>query len=237
MLRRYAGLTVVLATSLSLAGAADPPKLSPQDTAKAKKALQEVQDFMGVWNLEGTQKVGARTEAWKEKVDWSWNFKSPQPALKVAFADGKGKYFGKGDLTYLVAKKKYQLVLVGADKAEQVYEGDALRTGGLKLERKDAKTGDVDRITMNTLADGVRFQMKVEKQEGGKGLFATAYQMNGNKDGESIAGGTKKPECVVTGGAATIAVSFKGQTYYVCCSGCRDAFNENPEKFVKMLKK
>jgi len=22
-------------------------------------------------------------------------------------------------------------------------------------------------------------------------------------------------------------------TYYVCCSGCRDAFNENPEKYIK----
>ena len=24
-----------------------------------------------------------------------------------------------------------------------------------------------------------------------------------------------------------------GQTYYVCCTGCRDAFNENPEKIMK----
>ena len=30
---------------------------------------------------------------------------------------------------------------------------------------------------------------------------------------------------------------YKGKTYYVCCSGCRDAFNENPEKFLKALKK
>ena len=69
------------------------------------------------------------------------------------------------------------------------------------------------------------------------GLFATAFQMNGNKDGESLAGGSKKPECIVTGGAATIAVAYQGKTYFVCCSGCKDAFNENPEKFVKAAKK
>jgi YHS domain-containing protein len=23
-----------------------------------------------------------------------------------------------------------------------------------------------------------------------------------------------------------------GVTYYVCCSGCRDAFNENPAKII-----
>jgi YHS domain-containing protein len=27
-------------------------------------------------------------------------------------------------------------------------------------------------------------------------------------------------------------VSFQGVTYYVCCSGCLDAFNENPAKIV-----
>ena len=30
-----------------------------------------------------------------------------------------------------------------------------------------------------------------------------------------------------------MAVTYKGETFYVCCSGCRDAFNENPEKFIK----
>jgi YHS domain-containing protein len=28
-------------------------------------------------------------------------------------------------------------------------------------------------------------------------------------------------------------VSYNGKDYYVCCSGCRDAFKENPEKYIK----
>ena len=79
---------------------------------------------------------------------------------------------------------------------------------------------------------GVRMQLKYDKQEGGKGLFLAAAKMEGNRNGESLAGGAKKPECVVTGGAASIAVSYMGKQYFVCCSGCRDAFNENPAKFV-----
>ena len=31
----------------------------------------------------------------------------------------------------------------------------------------------------------------------------------------------------------TIAVSYNGKTYYVCCSGCRDEFKASPEKYVK----
>ena len=60
--------------------------------------------------------------------------------------------------------------------------------------------------------------------------------MTGNKDGESIAGGTKKPECIVSGGAASIAVQYGGKTYYVCCSGCRDEFLASPEKYVNKKK-
>ncbi len=33
----------------------------------------------------------------------------------------------------------------------------------------------------------------------------------------------------MTGGAGTIRVSYKGKSYYVCCTGCRDAFNDDPE--------
>ena len=49
----------------------------------------------------------------------------------------------------------------------------------------------------------------------------------------NASGEEKKLVCVVTGGLGKIAVAYKGQTYYVCCSGCKDAFEENPEKILK----
>jgi len=51
--------------------------------------------------------------------------------------------------------------------------------------------------------------------------------------GESIAGGTKKPECIVTGGAASISVTINGKEYKVCCSGCADELRTNPDKYIK----
>ncbi|MFO0826025.1 MAG: hypothetical protein U0792_23380 [Gemmataceae bacterium] len=206
-------------------------KLSPADITKVKKALGEVQDFIGQWNLEGVQKDGAKTIAWKEKVSWGWNFKG-DPSLTVSFEEGKGKYFSGGSLRYDVATKKYILALNATDKTEQVFEGKVVPTGGLKMERKDPKTGDVFRVTLSTLADGDKFQVKFEKQEGGKGLFNNMYAMNGLKEGAGGVG-VKKPECIVSGGAANIAVNFNGKTYYVCCTGCRDEFNANPKKYAK----
>lgn len=231
MFRRAFGLALAAGLAVALGGSAQPPKLSPEQ-AKAKRELEKLGEFLGVWNLEGSVKAAGKETTWKEKVDWSWKFKTTEPTLKVTFGDaGKGKFFSVGELTYDGTAKKYKLALTAADKSEQVFLGE-VKIGVLKLERKDAKTGDVHRISMNTLADGVRLQLKVERQEGGKGLFQSAFNMLGNKDGESLAGAAKKAECIVTGGAASIAVSFQGKTYYVCCSGCRDAFNEDPAKII-----
>ncbi len=238
MLIRTTFLTALAAGLLTLTttSTAAPPekKLSPADTAQAKKALREVQDFIGLWKLEGTQKVGRRTEAWKEDVSWSWTFKDGNSWITVTFAEGKGKFYKEGELRYDPAKKKYILKLSPAAKgaAEQVFEGTYTR-GALRLTRKDAKSGDAYRLTMNTLAEGIRFSFKLEKQDGGRGLFSNVYALNGNKDGESLAGTSKKPECIVSGGSASIAVQYAGKTYYVCCSGCRDEFNANPKKYVK----
>jgi YHS domain-containing protein len=229
MFRRAFGLAVAAALAVTLGGSAQPPKLTPEQT-KAKNELKKLEEFLGIWNLEGSVKAGGKETIWKEQVDWSWKFRSVEPVIKLVFGEGKGKYFAGGELTYDVAAKKYKLALVATDKTTSVYTGD-LKVGVLKVERKDDK-GDVHRLAMNTLADGIRMQVRVEKQEGGKGLFQTAFKMEGNRSGESLAGGGKKAECIVTGGAASISVSFGGKQYFVCCSGCRDAFNETPQKFI-----
>jgi YHS domain-containing protein len=77
----------------------------------------------------------------------------------------------------------------------------------------------------------------IEFQKGGRGLADTICKLSGGKEGESFAGGKKKNECVVTGGAATIPVSYMGKTYFVCCSGCKEAFEENPKKIIEEYEK
>jgi len=91
----------------------------------------------------------------------------------------------------------------------------------------------VHKLKFGTAAEGIRLNISYDVQTGGKGLATTIYKSNGSKDGESIASAKKKNECIVTGGAATTAVTHAGKTYYVCCSGCLEAFKEDPEKFIK----
>jgi hypothetical protein len=89
---------------------------------------------------------------------------------------------------------------------------------------------------MNVAGDGVIFNLYYARKAGGTTLWKKEYKVRATKEGESLAARQKKVECVVSGGAGTIPVSYKGETFYVCCSGCRDAFNENPEKYIAEFK-
>jgi YHS domain-containing protein len=203
---------------------------TPEEVTAIKRALQELQGFVGEWHLEATRKVGGKVEAWKETVLWGWQFPPSGPCLKVEFSQGKGKFFTHGHVTYDVAAKQYRLVLYTSEKKELDLRGQVIR-GTLKVESKDS-TGDVHRVTMTTLAEGIRFQVRYDRQEGGRGLFLNVLGFQGNRAGESFAARKKAPECIVSGGAATIPVTYQGKQYFVCCTGCRDEFYANPEKYI-----
>jgi hypothetical protein len=206
-------------------------KISPEDQAKTKKALQDLSEFIGQWNGTCEAKVSGKNTIWKEKIGWSWKFNKEGDSW-IAFEVEDAKYYNKGEIRYLLADKKYQFKAKTKDgKDEEVFVG-VINKQRLVLERKDEKTNDVHKITMNTAAEGVRFIFAYEVQTGGKGLASMVYKVAANKEGESLAGGGKKNECIVTGGLGTMTVNFNGKTYYVCCTGCRDEFNENPQKYI-----
>ena len=94
---------------------------------------------------------------------------------------------------------------------------------------------ETQRIVLTLLhANRILYRYEVKPQ--GKALFARVFQVGATKEGTSFAAGDGRPECVVSGGLGTITVVYQGQTYYVCCSGCRDEFRENPEKYIKEFK-
>jgi YHS domain-containing protein len=78
--------------------------------------------------------------------------------------------------------------------------------------------------------------MDFDHQEPGAPQFKNATAIGLTKEGESFAAGGSAadlPKCIITGGTASMTVMYQGKTYAICCSGCRDEFNDNPEKYVK----
>jgi YHS domain-containing protein len=217
---------VVCGTLLALL--ALPVSRAADDENPAKEALQALNEYVGSWKGSGANT--SKSDLWNEKFAWGWKFKGDDAWLAVEFKDSKD--FDKGDLRYDVDKKKYQLKVATKKGDSRTYEGE-LKKGFLTLDWADPKTGETQRLKMNIAGGGIRFVYTLERRAKGSTIFTKLYQVDFGKEGESLAGGGKERECVVTGGKGTIEVSFKGKTYYVCCSGCRDAFNENPEKILK----
>lgn len=206
------------------------------DAEKRIEALQPLNAFVGVWNGVGgpdKPKPDAKDPVWKETIDWSWRFKGDDAWLSFSVRDGK--HIESGQVRYRPATKDYGLSLVTARKQTEEYVGRHEK-GYLIFERTDKTTGEVQQLTMNSAGDGVRFVYRYAVKSPGRSTFTKMYQVAASKAGESLGAGGKKNECPVTGGLGTIAVTYKGETYWVCCTGCRDAFNEEPEKYVKAAK-
>jgi hypothetical protein len=219
------GLTLAVLLIASSARAQD-----ADDAKKAREGLQELNEYIGMWNGAGFLEKD-RLKLWKEKADWSWRFKGKEAWLSLKLE--KGKHFKGGDLRYLPDKEVYQMTMTDKEDKKLVFEGTLKRGSRLVLERKGNSTEEAQQIQMNTAADGVRLIFSYSVKPANRTLYTKQFQVDFTRDGETFATAAKKNECIVTGGLGTIAVTYKNMTYYVCCSGCRDAFNENPEKFIR----
>jgi hypothetical protein len=227
MMRTFPALLVLVAPLALAAAPDDKPKLTAREALKPFNEL--VGGWKGVGEPEGTLQEKQRG-FWRETVTWGWKFKGDDAWLTVAF--GNGKHFKNGELRYLADKNLYRLELLTKDNKPVVFEGELIKNGrSLVVERVDEKK-ETQRLTFNLVGE-IRFVYLYETRPENRQLFTKSFQVASTKEGESFGTKEKKPECIVSGGLGTSTVSYKGVTYYVCCTGCRDEFNANPEKYVK----
>lgn len=198
-----------------------------------REALQAVHDLVGKWSGTGTP-FGTREERdrgyWKETIDWKWQFKGQDAWLRADI--DKGKHYTRFELRYLPKKDGYELkAWTAVGKQEQTFEGKLARKL-LTVSRQDEKTKQGQRLVFSLLHSN-RHLVTYETKAANHTVYTRVYQVGATLQGVPFASEDGKPECVVSGGLGTMAVMHKGKTYYVCCTGCRDEFKENPEKYIK----
>ncbi|NBO91865.1 MAG: YHS domain-containing protein [Planctomycetia bacterium] len=160
-------------------------------------------------------------------VVWQWQFKGTDAWLRADIP--KGKYFTRLEIRPGAKADEYELRAWTPDAGEQRFSG---KLDGRRLLFDRDHEGLTHRFTFSLL-HGNRYLCRYETRKIGTVTFATRYQIGATKQGVPFAIVDKGPECIVSGGLGTSRVTYKGKSYYVCCSGCRDAFNENPEKYIK----
>jgi hypothetical protein len=201
--------------------------------ATQRDGLKPFNVLVGSWKGTGYPE-GTREERaaglWSETVTWGWQFNDEDAWLTATF--NQGKYFTGGELHYNVEKGNYQLTLTSADKKKQTFTG-TLKNKVLTLDRSGGPAAEDQRLVFSLLHFN-RHLYRLETRPAGSPLgFTKIWQVGATKEGVPFAQVPKGPECVVSGGLGTMKVAYKGKEYSVCCTGCRDAFKENPEKWIK----
>lgn len=216
-------------------GAPSPPgpENRSADRNQAQAALQELGDLIGSWRGTGTlaqKSQGSEQRHWVEKLHWVWDFKGKQPSIQLRIEDGR--FYRAGVLTYNPESKRFALQLETLSKVKETYQG-VWKNRQLTLECEDQDNETSKRIVIQLLHQSRMLFRQESKPRSGR-TFTRIFEVGATKEGVEFAkDANKAKECVVTGGAGTIAVTYKGETYYVCCTGCLDAFREDPDGIMK----
>lgn len=226
------GLALVLAAGWGVTQETT-PKSAPAAGGKSasKVPLMPFQDLVGGWIGTGQPKRNSATGAWREKAEWRWKFSGDQAALEYAVEEGK--LLKSAQFSFDPKSKTFRLktVELGTAKDQTVERDYVGESNGNKLVfDTPAKEGAEGRRITITRLNEKRTLVLFEQKGAGQNFFNRIAEVGYTREGTRLAESDQTgPECVVTGGAGTIKVSYKGETYWVCCTGCRDAFNDDPE--------
>jgi YHS domain-containing protein len=198
-------------------------------------AAQKEQKLIGGWKGTGQPQRGSTKDAWTEQADWAWKF-SPQQTTMFARTE-QSKYFSKVEMVAGEKPDAYTLLATPTAGGEPIkYEGKLDKDEKLTLEQSAAPAGLPQRISFRFVADGKRLLMLYEGKSQFSDQLVRMAEVGYTRVGSGFGQGAQGPECVVTGGAGTMAVEYMGQKYYVCCTGCRDYFNADPAKALAEYK-
>ena len=227
-----------LLSAVLLAQGVSAMPLEQEPSNRSLNHAQELKPFnslIGEWRGVGQLKRGSRKGAWTEQTLCEWQFTDTEASVVLKSSDNR--QFEYLRLTW--DRKRQQLVLIRKTK-EGVYEyrGQAPNDwpGAIRLVTTRNDDGVVYRCTMQQLSD-IRTTVLFEKQTSPTGNFRRDFGIGYTRAGTKLArSGTGRHKCVVTGGLGTIPVSFQGKTYYVCCRGCVQAFNDAPAAVIEQYR-
>ena len=206
-----------------------------------RAALKPFQILLGSWK-------GLSRKALSDQPNWAYDWVSDPKHPGLRIVSDTGAYIRDGRLTYLPESEQFELTATDAEGSRRTFRGTFLepirdvatddkklqRTYKLQLTETQASPSDVQwRLTFNQQENN-RYILEVDRKRG-NGPFTRVDTIHTQREGTSFAlsetdYGDKT--CIISQGLGTISVSYKGQSFWVCCSGCKAAFEDDPEKWI-----
>lgn len=207
----------------------DPPQAhDPAKDLQVRKSLEEFQQIVGSWRGTGQPVRNSNRGAWRETAEWVWDLKQHPPALTLKITDGK--LLRGGSLTVDPQTSEFLFRAEFPERPSQTFRGKRQEHQLVLI----SKEGEQEQQLTFTLLNDKRSLIRLEQRPTSAGTFRQVAEIGYTRAGTRLAiEGVSNRECVVTGGEGTLRVSYKGKSYWVCCTGCKTAFDEDPETILK----
>lgn len=208
--------------------------------------LQPLQVLLGQWR--GTTRREFVNFKAVDNHEWVWDLrtKTDQPALTVQ--SDKSPYINTARLTWDTAQEKFSLTVVDpdgvtkeclgdfTDPVHEIVGSDDKLHKVFRLEFDQIDSGDNNEVWQFAFAqqENNRYLLEVAKRRG-KTNFARFDTVSTQREGTSFAvsdTGYAEKTCIISEGLGTMEVTYKGRSYWVCCTGCKAAFEEDPATWI-----
>lgn len=227
---------------------------SEQQIAAVMEKLKPLQIVLGEWR--GTTRKEFDGFKAVDHHEWIWDLQTDpqQPALTLK--SDKSPYLRTARLTWDAEHSKFRLKATDADGTSREFEGDFTEPVR-EVVGPDDKLHRVFRLQLTetpasvAAADGEVWQVAFAQQENNRYLlqvdkrrgsadFRRYDTVSTQREGTSFAlddSDYGEKTCIISQGLGNSTVSWKGKTYWVCCSGCKAAFEEDPEAWIARAEK
>lgn len=208
--------------------------------------LQPLQVLLGQWR--GTTRRDYENFKAVDNHEWVWDLRSKpdQPALTIQ--SDKSPYIKTARLTWDTTQSKFDLTVVDpagvtkdftgdfTDPVHEIVGSDDKLHKVFRLEFDQNDSGDNSEVWQFAFAqqENNRYLLEVAKRRG-KANFARFDTVSTQREGTSFAisdTGYAEKTCIISEGLGTMEVTYKGRSYWVCCTGCKAAFEEDPATWI-----
>jgi hypothetical protein len=213
------------------------------------RRLQPLQVLLGRWR--GTTRREFESFKAVDAHEWVWDLRTNPGHPALVLQSDKSPYLRTARLSWDPETRSFTLRATDASGTERVLAGDFTEPVQ-DVVGPDDKLHRVYRLELTESAaagstsGGEQWQLAFVQQENNRYLLEVARRrgsadfnrfdtVSTQREGTSFAvsdSGYGDKTCIISEGLGTIEVTFQGRSYWVCCSGCKAAFDAEPETWI-----
>lgn len=213
-------------------------------------AMMPLQIMLGQWHGTTQREVGDFKAL--DQPSWVWDFQTDKNQPAMVMTSAASPYIRQARLTYLTDRGIYRMTLTDADGNARTLEGKFIQPA-VEFQGDDRKMHTKYKLELTQVAPETprdQWQIVLNQQENNRYLLEMAKRRGSSylrfdtvatqREGTSFAKSDDdygERKCIISGGLGTIQVSYKGKSYWVCCTGCKAAFEDDPESWLAEYEK